>query len=201
MSALNLIGKKLGMTRIFGEDGTVIPVTVVQAGPCPVMQGKTVQIGSDPLSAHRVNKPQQGHQAKAGKGYFRKLQEVRVDDAPEYELGHELTVDMFDIGERIDVAGKSKGRGFAGVMKRWNFGGSPSTHGHEKVHRSTGAVGQCADPSRIFKGKKMPGHMGAKRVSVRNAEVVDIRPEDNLILLRGQVPGPKNGVITLRKKS
>lgn len=209
MSALNLIGKKLGMTRIFGEDGTVIPVTVVQAGPCPVMQVKTVetdgytalQIGSDPLSAHRVNKPQQGHQAKAGKGYFRKLQEVRVDDAPEYELGHELTVDMFDIGERIDVAGKSKGRGFAGVMKRWNFGGSPSTHGHEKVHRSTGAVGQCADPSRIFKGKKMPGHMGAKRVSVRNAEVVDIRPEDNLILLRGQVPGPKNGVITLRKKS
>mgnify|MGYP006283978911 FL=1 len=209
MSALNLIGKKLGMTRVFGEDGTVIPVTVIQAGPCPVIQVKTaetdgytaLQIGADPLPAHRVTKPQQGHQAKAGKGCFRKRQEVRVEDAAEYEPGQELSVDMFTIGERIDVTGKSKGRGFAGAMKRWNFGGSPSTHGHEKVHRSTGAVGQCAAPSRIFKGKKMPGHMGAQRVSVRNAEVVDIRPEDNLILLRGQVPGPKNGVITLRKKS
>jgi large subunit ribosomal protein L3 len=209
MGALGLIGKKLGMTRIFGEDGSVISVTVIQADPCPIMQVKDVdtdgysalQIGAEADSARRLNRPQRGHQAKADKGFYRKLQELRVDDVQGYELGQELTVGMFSIGERINVTGTSKGRGFAGVMRRWNFGGSPASHGHEKVHRATGAVGQCAAPSRIFKGKKMPGRMGAKRVTVQNAEVVDIRPEKNLILLRGQVPGAKDSTLTLRKKS
>jgi len=209
MKGLGLIGQKLGMTTIFAEDGTSVPVTVIKAGPCPVIQVKdrerdgyeAVQVGFEEIPPRKVTRPQRGHQDKAGQGYFRQLKEFRTDSDAEYDLGQELTVDLFSIGERVHVSGRSKGRGFAGVMKRWNFGGLPASHGHHKVHRSTGAIGQCADPARVFKGKKMPGQLGNKKVTVSNAEIVDVRAEDGLLLLRGQVPGPKKSFLTIRKKS
>jgi large subunit ribosomal protein L3 len=209
MKSLGLMGHKLGMSRIFGDDGSSVPVTVIEAKPCPVIQIKdektdgycALQVGFDELSAHKVNKPMKGHQEKAQSGYYRKLKEFRVQDAQEYEPGQKLTVEMFTVGERVKVNASTKGRGFAGVVKRWNFGGSPSTHGHHKVHRTTGAIGHCADPARVFKGKKMPGHMGTNQVTLKNAEIIDIRPEDNIILVRGQVPGPKYGTVIVRKNS
>jgi large subunit ribosomal protein L3 len=209
MKGLGLIGQKLGMTTIFAEDGTRVPVTVIKAGPCPVIQVKdkerdgyeAVQVGFEEIPPRKVTKPQRGHQDKAGQGYFRQLKEFRTQGDAEFDPGQELTVDLFSIGERVNVSGRSKGRGFAGVMKRWNFGGLPASHGHHKVHRSTGAIGQCADPARVFKGKKMPGQLGNKKVTVSNAEIVDIRAEDGVLLLRGQVPGPKKSFLTIRKKS
>lgn len=209
MNRLGLIGKKIGMTTIYAEDGTKTPVTVLQAGPCPVIQIKdasrdgynAVQLGFEQTRERRLNKPQKGHQQKAGSGFFRQLKEFRIDDASQYEVGQQLTVDLFATGDKVQVSGKSKGRGFAGVMKRWNFRGSPSTHGHHKVHRTPGAIGQCADPARVFKGKKMPGRMGNRKVSLSNVEVVDIRQDDHLILVRGQVPGPKNAIVVLHKQS
>lgn len=209
MKGLGLIGQKLGMTTIFAEDGTRVPVTVIKAGPCPVIQVKdkgrdgyeAVQVGFEEMAPGKVTKPLRGHQDRVGQGYFRRLKEFRTEVPAEYEPGQELTVDLFSIGERVQVSGKSKGRGFAGVMKRWNFGGLPASHGHHKVHRSTGAIGQCADPARVFKGKKMPGQMGNKKVTVSNAEIVDIRAEDGVLLLRGQVPGPKKSYLMIRKKS
>ncbi|MFO8033359.1 MAG: 50S ribosomal protein L3 [Desulfohalobiaceae bacterium] len=210
MNRLGLIGKKLGMTAIFSEDGTRIPVTVLQAGPCPVIQVKNLekdgytalQMGFDEQKEHRLTKPQKGHQARAGQGYYRVLREFRLpEEDMDYAQGQRLGADIFQIGERIKVSGKSKGRGFAGVIKRWNFHGQPSSHGHHKVHRSPGAIGQCADPARVFKGKKMPGQMGNKNVSVRNLEIVDVREDENLILVKGQVPGAKNSVLTISKQS
>lgn len=208
MNTLSILGKKIGMTNIFLDDGRLVPVTVIQAGPCPVMQIKdkakdgynALQIGYDEIPERKLNKPQKGHQAKVKKGYYRALKEIKLDDTQGYDLGQELKVDLFQVGDRVKVSGKSKGRGFAGVMKRWNFRGAPDSHGTHKVHRGTGAIGQCADPARVFKGKKMPGKMGNKKVTVPNLEVVDIRNEDNLILLRGQVPGPKNSVIMIHKQ-
>jgi large subunit ribosomal protein L3 len=208
-NSLGIIGKKIGMTRIFGEDGSVIPVTVVQAGPCPVIQKKTldkegynaIQLGFGEVPGHKLNKPEQGHLKKAERGYFKHLKEFRVDDVEQYELGQDITVEIFQPGEKVKVTGTSKGKGFAGVMKRWNFGGSPASHGHEKVHRSPGAIGQCAYPSRVFKGKKMAGHMGNRKVTYVNAEIVDIRPKENLVLIKGQVPGSKHSLVILRKKS
>lgn len=208
MNTLSILGKKIGMTSIFSEDGRLVPVTVIQAGPCPVMQIKdsskdgynALQIAYEEIPEHKLNKPQKGHQAKVKRGYYRTLKEIRLDDLHGYELGQELTVDLFQIGDRVKVCGKSKGKGFAGVIKRWNFRSAPGSHGAHKVHRSTGAIGQCADPARVFKGKKMPGKMGNKKVTVPNVEIVDVRSEDNLILLRGQVPGPKNSVIMIHKQ-
>jgi large subunit ribosomal protein L3 len=162
---------------------------------------EAVQVGFEEIPPRKVTKPQRGHQDKAGQGYFRQLKEFRTQGDAEFDPGQELTVDLFSIGERVNVSGRSKGRGFAGVMKRWNFGGLPASHGHHKVHRSTGAIGQCADPARVFKGKKMPGQLGNKKVTVSNAEIVDIRAEDGVLLLRGQVPGPKKSFLTIRKKS
>lgn len=206
---LGIIGKKVGMTRIFGPGGKAIPVTVIEAGPCPVIQKKdkdrdgysALQVGFDEVPAKKLTKPNREHQKKAGSGFYRKLQEFRVDDVAGYELGQDLKVDIFKPGERVNVTARSKGRGFAGVIKRWNFKGSPASHGHEKVHRKPGAIGQCADPARVFKGKKMPGQMGNKNVTRNNTEIVDIRPEDNIILVRGQVPGPNGGIIIVCKKS
>ncbi|SDO02258.1 large subunit ribosomal protein L3 [Desulfonauticus submarinus] len=206
---LGIIGKKIGTTRIFGEDGSVVPVTVVQAGPCPVIQVKTkeadgyeaIQLGFEQVSEKKVNKPLKGHFAKAKKGYFRYLKEFRVENGSEFDLGQDITVEIFEPGERISVTGTSKGKGFAGVMKRWGFGGLPASHGAEKVHRSPGAIGQCAYPGKVFKGKKMAGHMGNKQVTYRNLEVVGVRPEDNVILIKGQIPGPKNSLVLLRKQS
>lgn len=208
-NGIGLIGKKLGMTNVFAQDGSFVPVTVVQAGPCPVVDMATrdkqgynsVQLGYDEVEPHKLNKPEQGHLKSKKAGYFRHLREFRVSEPGEYESGQTLTVEVFKAGEEIKVTGRSKGKGFAGVMKRWGFGGSPATHGHEKVHRSTGAIGQCADPARVFKGKKMPGQMGNAKVTYSKAEIVDVLPEDNLVLVKGQVPGPKNGIVYLRKQS
>lgn len=205
---LGILGRKVGMTRIFNSDGTAIPCTVIAAGPCPVVQVKNLekdgynalQIGYGDKKAARVSKPDQGHMQKAGKGFFEALSELRVDSVDGYEVGQELTVEMFTMGERVKVTGTSKGKGFQGAMKRWNFGGSPASHGHEKVHRSTGSVGHATHPGRIFKGKKMPGQMGNKRITAMNLEVVDVRPEHNLVFVRGAVPGPKNGLVVVRKK-
>jgi large subunit ribosomal protein L3 len=206
---LGLIGKKLGMTRIFADDGTAVPATVIEVGPCPVIQKKVkekdgynaIQVGFDPTASHRLNKPSRGHQLKADCGFYRYLNEFRTEDIDGYEVGQNITADIFTPGERIDVRGTSKGHGFSGPMKRWNFAGAPASHGHEKVHRSTGGIGQCAYPGKVFKGKKMAGQMGNKKVTSLNLEVVDVRPEENLVIIRGQVPGPKKGVVLLRKRS
>ncbi|MDQ7031199.1 MAG: 50S ribosomal protein L3 [Desulfonauticus sp.] len=206
---LGIIGKKIGTTRIFGEDGSVVPVTVVQAGPCPIIQVKTkerdgyeaIQLGFEEIPEKKVNKPLKGHFEKAKKGFFRYLKEFRLENLNDLDLEQAITVEIFKPGEKISVTGTSKGRGFAGVMKRWGFGGLPASHGAEKVHRAPGSIGQCAFPGRVFKGKKMAGHMGNKRVTYRNLEVVGVRVEENVILIKGQIPGPKNGLVLLRKQS
>ena len=204
---LGRIGRKLGMKRVFADDGTVVPVTVIQAGPCPVVQKKDVdsdgyvalQVGFEEAGANRLTKPEQGHLRKADCGFYKHLKEFRLESVEGYDLGQALTVEMFAAGEKLAVTGTSKGRGFAGVMRRWNFAGAPASHGHEKVHRVPGSIGQCAWPAKVFKGKKMPGQMGNKTVTCKNAEVVDVRPEDNVVIVRGQIPGPKNGIVILRK--
>ncbi len=208
MKGLGIIGKKLGMTAIFTEDGKRIPVTIVKAGPCVIIQVKkeesdgynAIQVGFDKIADRKLNKPMKGHQSKAGKGFYRVLKEFRVDNIDDYKLGEEIDIGIFSLGEKIKVTGISKGRGFAGVMKRWDFGGSPASHGHHKVHRKPGSIGQCADPSRVFKGKKMPGRMGNEQVTVKNIEIVDIWKEENILLLKGQVPGWRNATIFLRKQ-
>ncbi|WP_147822063.1 50S ribosomal protein L3 [Salidesulfovibrio onnuriiensis] len=204
---LGILGKKLGMTRVFREDGTVCPVTVIQAGPCPIMQVKTddkegytaIQVGYDAIEERKVTKPMKGHQAKADKGLFRHLKEFRLEDAAEYEVGQEITVDIFAPGEKVKVTGKSKGKGFQGVMKRWNFAGQRASHGAEKVHRVPGSVGNATFPGRIWKNKKMPGQMGNARVTVSNIEIIEVRPEENILVVKGQVPGPKDGLVMIRK--
>lgn len=204
---MGLVGRKIGMTRIYGSDGNVIPVTVIQAGPCPVIDKKVsetdgytaLQVGFEEVAAHRLNKPEQGHQQKANCGFYKMLKEIRLGNVDEYEIGQKLTVEMFTPGEKVRVTGTSKGRGFAGVIRRWNFGGAPATHGHEQVHRKPGSIGQCAWPSKVFKGKKLPGQLGNKTATMLNIEIVDVRPEDNVVLVRGQVPGPKQGIVVLSK--
>ncbi len=206
---VGLIGKKLGMTSLFSDNGIKVPVTVIQAGPCPIVQKKTldkdgynaIQLRYVETPGHKLSKPQQGHQAKQDKGYFKVLREFALDNADEFETGQELTTEMFKPGDRIRLTATSKGKGFAGAMKRWNFAGLPNSHGHEKVHRSTGAIGQCAYPGKVFKGKKMPGQMGNEKVTLTNVEILAVRPSDNVILVKGQVPGPANGIVVLRKKS
>ena len=205
---LGILGRKLGMTRVFDNDGTVVPVTVVAAGPCPVMQIKTrdkegydaVQVGFQTLEERKANRPTKGHQAKAAKGLFRHLREFRVDDPAGYELGQELTVELFARGEKVKVTATSKGKGFQGVIKRHNFSGLKASHGAEKVHRSPGSIGHATFPGRVFKNKKMPGQMGNEQVTNVNVEIVDVRPEENILVLKGQVPGPKNGLVMIRKK-
>ena len=196
------------MTRVFGDDGSVIPVTVIQAGPCPVTQVKTadkdgynaMQLGFDQIPERKVNKPEKGHQDKAGRGYFRVLREIRLDGPSAFEQGMDVTVDIFAAGETVKVTGTSIGKGFAGVMKRWNFAGLKKTHGTEKAHRSGGSVGNNTEPGKVMKGKKMAGHMGARTVTMMGIQVVDVRPELNLILVKGQVPGPRNSVVMVRKQ-
>ncbi|UIJ39458.1 50S ribosomal protein L3 [Desulfobaculum bizertense] len=205
---LGIMGRKLGMTRVFSDDGTAVPVTVVAAGPCPILQKKeaatekyaALQIGFEEIDEKKVTKAQKGHMAKADRGLYRHLKEFRVDSTDGYELGQDLTVEMFQPGDKVKVSGTSKGKGFQGPMKRWNFRGLPASHGAEKVHRSPGGIGQCAWPAKVFKGKKMAGQMGNKNVTCINVEVLDVRPEDNLIILKGQVPGPKNGLVMVRKQ-
>lgn len=204
---LGILGRKVGMTRIFGNDGSVVPVTVIDAGPCPIMQIKktdkegynALQVAYGAIPDRKSNKPMLGHQAKVGKGSFRHQREFPLESVEGYEIGQELTVGIFTPGEKVKVTGQSRGKGFQGVMKRHNFRGKPASHGVEKVHRSPGSIGSNTEPSRVFKGKKMGGHMGDRRVTIMNVEVVDVRPEDNLILVKGQVPGAANGLVMIRK--
>jgi large subunit ribosomal protein L3 len=203
-----LIGKKIGMTQVFGADGIVVPVTVIRTGPCVVVQKKetgrdgynAIQIGFGNKKNQRVNKPEQGHMVKAGKGAFQVLREFRLQDVGQYEVGQEIkAADIFKAGDRIDVSGTSKGRGFAGVIKRWSFSGFPASHGTHEYFRHGGAIGNRSYPGRVFKGKKMAGHWGNEKVSVQNLEVVGIRPEENLLLVKGAVPGAKRGILIIRR--
>jgi large subunit ribosomal protein L3 len=202
-----LLGTKLGMTQVFDANGRIVPVTVVQAGPCTVAQVKSperdgyaaVQLAFGEVKPKRVNKPLKGHFAKSGVEPRRHLVELRTADAGNYSTGQELKPgEVFSQGERVDVIGVSKGKGFAGVMKRHGFGGLGASHGTERKHRSPGSVGACATPGRVFKGLRMAGHMGHERVTVLNLEVAKIDPERNLLLVRGAVPGPKGGLVMVR---
>lgn len=200
-----IYGTKVGMTQLFDEDGTVIPVTVIEAAPNTVCQIKTtetdgyeaVQLGFGTIKENKVNKPMGGHFAKHGVSPMRHLREVRVDSASEHELGEKVTVANFAEVKKVDVTGTSKGKGFAGVMRRYNFGGGPGGHGAH-FHRAPGSIGQCASPSRVFKGVRLPGHMGCDTITTRILEVVRVDEDMNLILLKGSVPGGKNGVVRIR---
>lgn len=201
-----ILGRKLGMTQVWSEDDRLVPVTVIQAGPCVVTQVKTdkrdgyqaVQIGFENLKENKVNKPMGGHFAKAGVAPMRTLREVRVEDVSAHTPGQVLTVEVFDGVDKVDVSGISKGKGFAGVIKRHNFRGGPGGHGSH-FHRAPGSVGQASTPSRVFKGIKLPGHMGSEKVTVRNLEVVKIDVEQNLLIVKGAVPGAKGALLTIRK--
>ncbi|HIU17658.1 MAG TPA: 50S ribosomal protein L3 [Candidatus Avidesulfovibrio excrementigallinarum] len=205
---MGILGRKLGMTRIFASNGAAVAVTVIQAGPCAVTQVKTVesdgynaiQIGFNEAKEKHVTKPMQGHFAKAGTALYRTLREIRLNDAPTAEVGQLLTAEVFATGDKVKVTGTSIGKGYQGRMRRWNFRGSKDTHGCEKVHRNNGSIGNNTFPGHVFKGKKMAGHWGNEVVTELNLEVVDVRPEDNVILVRGAVPGPKNGVVLVRKQ-
>lgn len=200
-----IYGKKIGMTQLFDEDGKVIPVTVIEATPNKVCQVKTaatdgyeaVQLGFGTIKEQKVNKPMAGHFAKQGVEPVRYLREVRVADGSEHTVGEEVTVANFADVKKVDVTGTSKGKGFAGVMRRYGFGGGPGGHGAH-FHRAPGSVGQCAYPSRVFKGVRLPGHMGCDTVTTKNLEVVRIDEDMNLIMLKGSVPGGKNGVVRIR---
>ena len=201
-----LMGKKLGMTGLFATDGRVIPVTVIQAGPCVVTQIKTqatdgynaLQLGFEEVKVRHVTQPLQGHFRKSGEACFRHLQEFAVDHPEEYTLGQRITLEIFAVGERVDVSGTTKGRGFAGVIKKEGFSGGRTTHG-SKCHRIPGSIGSSAWPSRVFKGKGMPGHYGADRQTMQNIEIVDIRADDHILLVRGAVPGPASGMVAIKK--
>jgi large subunit ribosomal protein L3 len=202
------IGKKVGMTQFYTAEGNVIPVTVIQTGPCVVVQKKesatdgynAIQVGFGSKKNQRVNKPEQGHMAKAGKGAFEVLKEFRLDDVSQFQVGQEIkAADLFKAGDRIDVSGTSKGHGFAGVIKRWSFAGFPGSHGTHEYFRHGGSIGNRSYPGRVRKGKKMAGHWGNEQISVQNLEVVDIRPENNLMLVRGAVPGAKQGIVVVRR--
>ena len=201
-----LIGKKLGMSQLFSPDGEVTPVTVIQAGPCTVTQIKSVdrdgynavQLGFGERKPQRTKKPLLGHFKKSGKGPFAVLREVRVDDVGEFELGQEVSADIFQVGELVHVAGRSKGKGFAGTIKRWNFSRGPMSHGGMNK-RPPGSIGCSASPSRVIKGRKMPGQMGNRKTTVKGLMVVDVRPQENIILIRGAVPGGRNGVVFIKK--
>ena len=201
-----IIGKKIGMTQIFDEaTNKVIPLTVVEAGPCVVVQKKTVendgysavQIGFGDLREKLVNKPMKGHFAKADVAAKRTLKEFRLENAESVEVGTILKADSFEVGDIVDVCGTSKGKGYQGTVKKNNNSRIKETHGSGPVHRHAGSMGACSSPSRIFKGKKLPGHMGAERVTVQNLEIVKIDAENNLIAIKGAIPGPKNGIVTI----
>ncbi len=200
-----IIGKKIGMTQIFDESGKVIPVTVVEAGPCVVVQKKTaendgyeaVQLGYGDVKVTRVNKPMKGHFDKADVACKKELKEFRLEDCASVNVGDILKADTFAVGDMVDVSGTSKGKGFQGTVKRHNNSRLKETHGTGPVHRHAGSMGACSSPSRIFKGKGMPGQMGNEKVTVQNLEVVKIDAENNLIALKGAVPGPKGGIVSI----
>jgi len=200
-----LIGKKIGMTQFFDEKGTVIPVTVLEVGPCVVVQKKTaekdgysaLQLGYGDMKLARVNKPMKGHFAKADVAPKKVLKEFRLDDADAHEVGEIIKADVFAAGEKVDVCGTGKGKGYAGAIKRWNFGRLKETHGSGPVARHQGSMGACSDPSRVFKGKKMAGHLGSERVTIQNLDVVKVDAENNLIAVKGAVPGVRGGIVVI----
>jgi large subunit ribosomal protein L3 len=202
-----LIGKKVGMTRIFDDEGVQVPVTVIEAGPCPVVQVRSqdpdgyqaVQVGYGVRSAKRATKAETGHAAKSGlEAPPRLMREFRMGDGEEYQVGQTLTVELFAAGDRVKVTGRSKGRGFQGVVKRYGFAGRPGSHGHP-MSRNPGSVGPGTDPSRVIKGKKLPGRMGGERTTIRNLQVVRVDQERNLLFLKGGVPGARNGYVLISK--
>ncbi|MBQ1995751.1 MAG: 50S ribosomal protein L3 [Clostridia bacterium] len=198
-----LIGRKVGMTQIFDEKGNVIPVTVVELGPCTVTQKKTVendgynavQLGFEDKKVTRTNKPMKGHFDKANVAPKKVLKEFRLEDDSAINVGDILKADIFAAGEKVDVVGTSKGKGTAGAIKRWNFSRLKETHGTGPVARHAGSLGACSDPSRVFKGKKLAGHLGAERVTIQNLDVVKVDAENNLIAIKGAIPGPKKGIV------
>lgn len=201
-----IIGRKIGMTQIFTEDGEMIPVTVIQAGPCYVTQVKTretdgyeaIQLGFEQVAPKRLNKPELGHLRKHDLPPLRILREIRVENARQYEVGQVLTVEIFQPGEYVDVTGTSKGRGFTGVVKRWGFGGGPKTHGQSDRWRAPGSIGAGTFPGRVLPGTRMAGRMGNEKITVRNLQVVRVDPENHLILVKGAVPGHKKGLVIVR---
>ncbi len=200
-----ILGRKIGMTQVFTEEGIVIPVTVIAAGPVAVVQKKTVendgydaiQVGFENAKEKAVTKPLKGHFAKAGVALKKVLREFRLDDCSTYNVGDQITADVFAAGEKVDVTGTSKGKGFAGAIKRWGSHRGPMTHG-SGYHRRPGSLGACSTPSRVMKNKKLPGHMGVERVTVQNLDVVRVDGEKNLILVKGAVPGPKGGLLIVK---
>jgi large subunit ribosomal protein L3 len=206
---IGLIGKKLGMTQVFREDGTRTPVTVIRAGPCTVVHKKTperdgyaaVQLGFGEKKPQRATKAERGHCARSGKGPFRTLKEFRVGEPPEgFDVGQDVgAAALFKPGDLVDVTGRSKGRGFAGVMKRHGMGGFPASHGTHEYFRHAGAIGCRSFPGRVLKGKRMAGHAGNAQVTVRRLEIVDVRAEEHLLLVKGAVPGARGGVVVVRK--
>jgi len=200
-----IIGKKIGMTQVFDANGKVVPVTVVEAGPCPVVQKKTVevdgyaavQLGFAVQKQQRVTKPLKGHFAKADVAPQKVLKEFRFADTSAYEAGTVVKADVFAAGDKVDVIGTSKGKGTAGAIKRWNFSRLKETHGTGPVARHAGSLGACSDPSRVYKGKKLAGHLGAERVTVQNLDIVKVDAENNLIAIKGAIPGPKGGYVVI----
>ncbi|HHP50874.1 MAG TPA: 50S ribosomal protein L3 [Moorella mulderi] len=198
-----ILGKKLGMTQVFDDKGRVVPVTVIQAGPCVVIQKRTpekdgyeaIQVGFEPIPEHKVNKPLRGHFAKAGVPPFRYVRELRVE-VKDYQVGQEIKADIFQPGERVDVTGISKGKGFAGGIKRHGFARGPMAHG-SKYHRRPGSLG-AKGVARVFRGRKLPGHLGARRVTVQGLEVIKSDPERHLLLVKGSVPGPRKGLLVIK---
>ncbi|MCT4584187.1 MAG: 50S ribosomal protein L3 [Peptostreptococcaceae bacterium] len=201
-----ILGRKLGMTQVFDENSVVVPVTVVEAGPMIVTQIKTketdgynaIQVGFEDAKEKHLNKPERGHFDKANLAYKRNLAEVRMDDVSAYEVGQEIKADIFEAGAMIDVTATSKGKGFQGVIKRHGQSRGPETHG-SRYHRRPGSMGAASDPSRVFKGKNLPGHMGSQTVTVQNLQVVSVDVEKNLILVKGAIPGPKKGLVTIKE--
>ena len=201
-----IIGKKLGMTQVFDDKGNVIPVTVIEAGPCAVVQKKTiendgyaaVQLGYGDAKDKNTTKPLKGHFAKADVAIKRYLREFRLEDDSALSVGDIIKADLFAAGDRVDVTGTSKGKGYAGTITRWNFHRLKESHGTGPVARHAGSNGACSSPSRVFKGKKLPGHLGSERVTVQNLDVVKVDAENNLIAIKGAIPGPKGGIVVIR---
>jgi large subunit ribosomal protein L3 len=206
MATKAIVGEKVGMTQVWDDQNRVVPVTVVRVAPLRVVQIKTaerdgynaLQVTYGQTKARRLNKPEAGHFEKAGVEPGKRLVELRLDDVSGYEIGQEIRADVLAAGERIDVTAVSKGKGFAGPMKRHNFGGQRASHGAHRVHRAPGSIGACATPARVFKGKRMAGRMGAERVTTQNLEVVQADAERDLILVKGAVPGPRGGMVIVR---
>ena len=201
-----IIGKKVGMTQIFDEAGHVVPVTVIEAGPCVVVQKKTVenegynsvQLGYEDVAERKLTKPEKGHMEKSGVPFKKHLKEFRLEDCDSVNIGDIVKADVFAEGDKVDVTGVSKGKGYQGVIRRWGAQRTPTSHGGGPVHRHAGSMGSCTDPSRIFPGKIGAGHMGSDQVTVQNLDVVKVDPELNMIVVRGAIPGPKGGVVYLK---